>query len=260
METNSVQTPSQPLAPQPILDKLQRIHSRGLEILNKEKFPRGEAYGCLRVLFETLRSLYGPTQPLVKLFREKVFTANKNGISQEEFEAELLNLRGLIDQLEYTAGKDSINPVSSPSIPPSGSNVFIIHGHDELNTRRLVSLLQDHFQIKPIVIFEKPGMSRTIIDKYEQYASSCSFAFSLVTPDDEVVDPKGSYKQARPNVIFELGWFVGRLGRQRVVILLKEGTRIHSDIDGVSRIQFRDNIEDKILQIKNELEACGLIK
>jgi predicted nucleotide-binding protein len=260
METISAQPPSQPPIPQPILDRLQRIHSRGLGILKKEKFPRGEAYDWLRVLFEILRSLYGPTQPLIRLFREKVITANKNGISQEQFEAELTNLKGLIDQLEYTAGKDNVNPVSSPSIPPSGSNIFIIHGHDELNTRRLVSLLQDHFQIKPIVIFEKPGMSRTIIDKYEQYASSCSFAFALVTPDDEVVDSKENYKQTRPNVIFELGWFVGRLGRQRVVILLKEGTQIHSDIDGVSRIQFRDNIEEKILQIKNELEACGLIK
>jgi predicted nucleotide-binding protein len=166
----------------------------------------------------------------------------------------------LIDQLENSAGMNILNPVSTPSITPSGKNVFIIHGHDELNTKRLTLLLQNLLHLNPIVIISKPGMSRPLIDKYEDSAAVCSFAFAIVTPDDEVASSSSSYRQARPNVIFELGWFVGRLGKHRVTILLKEGTTIHSDIDGVSRIQFRDNVEDKYLEIQRELAAAGIIE
>jgi hypothetical protein len=53
----------------------------------------------------------------------------------------------------------------------------------------------------------------------------------------------GSYAQARPNVIFELGWFYGSLGHSRVCILFKNGTQIHSDLGGISRVQFADERE-----------------
>jgi predicted nucleotide-binding protein len=66
--------------------------------------------------------------------------------------------------------------------------------------------------------------------------------------------------QTRPNVVFEIGWFYGRLGRGRVCILFKEGTRIHSDLDGVVRVQFTTSVEEKIVEIEAELLAVGLLK
>ncbi len=53
-----------------------------------------------------------------------------------------------------------------------------------------------------------------------------------------------TYFQARPNVIYELGWFVGKLDRENVRILLQDGAKIHSDIDGISPIQFNENIDE----------------
>jgi predicted nucleotide-binding protein len=69
----------------------------------------------------------------------------------------------------------------------------------------------------------------------------------------------GEYTQARPNVVFELGWFYGRLGRNRVAMLLKEGTRIHSDLDGVSRIEFIRYVDEKLAAIESELGAAGVL-
>jgi predicted nucleotide-binding protein len=60
-------------------------------------------------------------------------------------------------------------------------------------------------------------------------------------------------------VIFEAGWFVGRLGIPRVCLLLKDGTTVQSDIDGISRIHFRENIEEKVLEIQRELDAAELL-
>jgi predicted nucleotide-binding protein len=113
--------------------------------------------------------------------------------------------------------------------------------------------------LNPIAMLSKPGMSRPLIEKFEDEAQTCSFAFGLFTPDDEIVNAANHYKQARPNVIYEVGWFIGRLGKHRVALLLKEGTRHHSDLDGVSRISFSENIEEKFLDIQKELQAAKLI-
>lgn len=141
----------------------------------------------------------------------------------------------------------------------AGKNVFIIHGHDELNTRRLLHLLQDDFKLNPVAIFQKPGQGKIIFEKFEENADDCDFSFALFTKDDEVIGSEGKYFQARPNVIFELGWFVKKLGRNRVVLLLQDGVKVHSDYDGISRIQFASNIEEKYKEIKDELTASKLL-
>lgn len=61
-------------------------------------------------------------------------------------------------------------------------------------------------------------------------------------------------------MIFELGWFYGRLGRDRVCILFKEGTKVPSDLDGISRIQFSESVEEKIVEIERELISSGVLK
>lgn len=81
----------------------------------------------------------------------------------------------------------------------------------------------------------------------------------MLTKDDAVEKENEKLWQARPNVIFEAGWFIGKLGRKRILMLLQNGTNIHSDYDGVSRIQFNNDIREKFLEIKRELEAVQLL-
>ena len=104
------------------------------------------------------------------------------------------------------------------------------------------------------------GRGRSIIEKFEDEAQRAAFAFVLLTPDDIIRKNEDEYSQARPNVIFELGWFYGRLGRDRVCILFKKGTKIHSDLDGVSRIEFDSSIADKVAEIERELVAGHMLQ
>ena len=85
------------------------------------------------------------------------------------------------------------------------------------------------------------------------------FAFTIWTPDDIVKSENESYFQARPNTIFELGWFYGRLGRPNVCILFKKGTKIHSDLNGINSIEFEKTVQEKVLQIRAELRDAGII-
>jgi len=103
---------------------------------------------------------------------------------------------------------------------PNTKRVFIVHGHDQANRYRLQALLEKRFRLQPIILQSEPGMSRPLIQKFEEVAEDCSFAFVLMTPDDQVrfQGPKDKasaeelYAQSRPNVIFELGWFCGHIG------------------------------------------------
>jgi predicted nucleotide-binding protein len=148
--------------------------------------------------------------------------------------------------------------VEAPS-PPTSRTVFIVYGHDELNLLRLEKLLKERWRLEPIVLSSEAGKGRTLIEKFEQEAQRATYAVTLFTPDDliEVEDKK--YTQARPNVIFEMGWFYGRLGRQRVCILFKKGTKIHSDLDGIMRIEFAENVEEILPKLEKELKEAGLI-
>lgn len=152
---------------------------------------------------------------------------------------------------------------TSPSVAipePKGKAVFLVHGHDELNLLRLKETLRERYELEPIVLANEAGKGRSIIQKFEDEAQRAAFAFVLLTPDDVILKSETEYSQARPNVIFELGWFYGRLGRDKVCILFKQGTKIHSDLDGVSRIEFNESINEKVAEIEKELIAGQMLK
>lgn len=141
------------------------------------------------------------------------------------------------------------------------NNVFIIHGQDEAKMRELKEIIKDDFDLNPIVLLEKPaGGSKPLIDKFENYAEKCSFAIAVFTPDDKITNKNGeTCFQARPNTIYELGWFCGCLGREKVLLLLKEGTSTFSDFYGIHELRFKNDIKEKLSEIEAELVECGLL-
>jgi predicted nucleotide-binding protein len=139
-------------------------------------------------------------------------------------------------------------------------NVFVIHGRDEAKWRELKDILKSEFRLNPIVLQEQPDAGcKTVIEKFEHYAKTCSYAIAVFTPDDEVNSGEDVYLQARPNVIYELGWFCGRLDRSGAMLLLKEGTSLFSDFGGIVQKRFTHNISEKLLEIKRDLVAAGVL-
>jgi predicted nucleotide-binding protein len=139
-------------------------------------------------------------------------------------------------------------------------NVFIIHGRNEAKWRELKDIVKSQFRLNPIVLMEEPEIgSETVIEKFERYAETCSYAIALFTPDDEVTSGGEKYLQARPNVIYELGWFCGRLGRPGVMLLLQTGTSIFSDFGGIIRKEFSKNLSERGSEIRASLVTAGIM-
>ncbi len=112
--------------------------------------------------------------------------------------------------------------------------IFIVHGHDNA-LRETVARFIDRLQFHAIILDEQPASGLTIIEKFERY-SNVSFVVVLLTPDDRGGPFEGTQAQkprARQNVIFELGYFLGKLGRRKVCALYVDEVELPSDFKGV---------------------------
>ena len=140
---------------------------------------------------------------------------------------------------------------------PSSNEVFVIHGRDE-GTRELVARFLEKLGLKPVILQEQPNEGRTLIEKFEDHAH-VAFAIALLTPDDAGSLQNGRNNlnpRARQNVIFELGFFIGKLGREGVCALTKGDVEIPSDYAGVVYIPLDDSAGWK-QRLFQELDAAG---
>lgn len=141
---------------------------------------------------------------------------------------------------------------------PSPKGVFVVHGHDKASLYAVARFLEK-LGLTTIILDEQPNQGRTIIEKFEASASQVGFAVVLLTPDDvggAVSAPQNSLR-ARQNVIFELGYFVGKLGRGRACLLRKGEVEIPSDLYGVIYTDMDANDGWK-LKLMKELHAAKL--
>lgn len=139
-----------------------------------------------------------------------------------------------------------------------GHQVFIVHGHDHGRLQTVARFLE-RLKLTVIILHERPNEGETIIEKLETHGNT-SFAVILLTPDDvgSVATQADKLKpRARQNVVLELGYFLGRLGRRRVAALVSDGVELPSDYSGVVYI----NLDDQgawQFHLAKELRAAGL--
>lgn len=115
---------------------------------------------------------------------------------------------------------------------PFERKVFVVHGRDD-GPREAVARFLERLGFEPVILHERANLGRTVIEKIEAH-SDVGFAVVLLTPDDEG-NLKGEPPQprARQNVLLELGYFIGKLTRQRVCTLKVGDLEIPSDWRGV---------------------------
>ena len=170
----------------------------------------------------------------------------------------LLNLfKTILNEIELF-GMNGHNDHNVVKIENS-NKIFIVHGHDEA-MKQAVARALEKIDLDPIILHDQPNQGRTIIEKFTDY-SDVSFAIILLSPDDQAYSknqPEIINFRARQNVILELGFFIGKLGRNRVFILKKDENKFEmpSDYNGVVYTSFDDKGYWKLELIK-ELSNVG---
>ena len=146
---------------------------------------------------------------------------------------------GQIDAALYQLGllieEDEPATAARESTASGEPTIFLVHGHDGEAKHHAARVLQQLSGEEPTILHEQPSGGRTVIEKLDKYANPATAAVVLLTADDHgsSITADVLNVRARQNVVFELGYFIGRLGRSNVVALTKGRVEIPSDISGV---------------------------
>lgn len=177
-------------------------------------------------------------------------SAYTRGLSRAE-----VKIQSMIDEiLEYWEDEEPGN--QEDRVPPQTRKLFIVHGRD-VGTKDEVARFLEKLRLEPIALAEVPSEGRTIIEKFETY-SDVGYAIVLLTADDSgALKGEEPQPRARQNVIFELGFFVGKLGRKRVCALTRGRPEIPNDYAGVVYIPLDSSGSWKMPLIR-ELKAAGI--
>ncbi len=171
-------------------------------------------------------------------------------------------LQSMIEEVEeYWKDDASAEPDTAKArreVDASNRNVFLIHGHDD-GTKEKVARFISKLGLTPIILHEQPNEGRTIIEKFETHAD-VAYAVALLTPDDvggAATQDVAMKPRARQNVLFEFGYFIGRLGRKRVCGLVAGNVEIPSDYSGVLYVPLDEHGAWR-LSLVRELKAIDI--
>lgn len=115
----------------------------------------------------------------------------------------------------------------------SNKKIFLVHGHDNHIKEKVARFLEKN-DFEAVILHEKASGGRTIIEKIEAH-SDVGFAIILLTPDDvgKAKNEDVLQSRARQNVVLELGYFMGKLGRNKVCAFKSNELEIPTDFSGV---------------------------
>lgn len=182
----------------------------------------------------------GYKQAGVSYFWEDVVVEHKKSIIKQ-----VAYLQGFIERIDLIpCNAKPLENRQQTNSNVSEDKVFIVHGHNEL-LKVTVARTLEQMGLKPIILHEQEDYGKTIIEKFESNSTDVGFAVVLLTADDlgiskkdkENAEKEGSSDQlsarARQNVVFEMGYFMGKLDRAHVFLLLEEGVEKPGDLDGI---------------------------
>lgn len=257
--------------------KLSEIIEAGKELLNRsitnipeleknqKDFYSWDDYNSeyLKQVFNNENSQYKITYDQTNKFDVYFFNGNDSPNEKlKELKDDISNkvtfLERLFDKVDLlkSAIEEPLPTVITSKTDSSNINIFIVHGHN-VAVQQSVARTLEKLGLNPIILSEQPNAGNTIIEKFEAN-TDVGFAVILLTDDDEGksktdIDLKS---RARQNVILELGYFIGRLGRKRVLPLYSEGVELPSDIHGLLFIPI-DKADTWKFALVRELKEAG---
>jgi len=264
----SSELPSLPRVDPEIGSKLLKTQiAKGQQILSSRPISMGDYESWELVTRNCLEKAFGADSPNVSSVMDvgKYGSFPMNAPSAwwenhwaESLQKQLKRLDGLVEVLNTEVQLASSGAVQA-QWETVGHRIFLVHGHSEAVLHEVARFLEKLEQ-DVVILREQPNCGRTIIEKFEDYAG-VGFAIVLLTPDDRGGEALAPYEQQKPrarqNVIFELGYFIGKLGRNRVCALYRPGVEIPSDYSGVLYLEL-DEPGNCRLELAKEMKAAGL--
>lgn len=241
-----------------LLNELKYLKIESGNVLEKTKYINGTT----RFL---IRNIWGEQSAYIKELDRIKFNLptsfDPNYITDASFNSGKESLTGLLNvvikHIEYSRSKKALKPQDQEIRKLDLDKVFIVHGQDDLAKIEAARFIEN-LGFKPIILHEQVSEGKTIIEKIEAH-SNVGFGIILYTPCDiGAIKGKEGHLQARArqNVVFEHGYLIGKLGRNKVCALVKDEVEKPNDISGVVYIKM-DAHEGWHKKVAKEMKACG---
>ncbi len=182
---------------------------------------------------------YDPQVPIIALGNGPTpWNVDRDELA-DDTQYRLQRLDSIFDRIDLMAGPTPVTPPGQRAAHAQavGSQIFVVHGRDNARKQEVARFLERLTGREVLILNELPNQGRTLIEKLEAYVEQAAYTVVILTGDD-VGGLKGSDEphraRARQNVIMELGFFYGRLGRAYVSVLFEEGVEEPSDMSGVA--------------------------
>jgi predicted nucleotide-binding protein len=211
-----------------------------------------------------LRRVLGDSNPLYESFMTVKYHSSvlHSGMTNEDYRryrvAGVKRAISILDaaRLEVELSGGVPEAKGTPSV---GSDIFIVHGRDDARKHEVARFLRALTAREPIILHEQANAGATLIEKFEKYASSTAYAVVIASADDfgGLAGSDEAKPRARQNVVFELGFFFGTLGRAKVALLYEDGIERPSDVDGIVYLPIDPTGSWKML-LAREIEAAGV--
>lgn len=175
-------------------------------------------------------------------------TKNKADQMKEFITDEINELRSMIKRAELLDVTNDIQEYNQSDV----DKVFVVYGHDREMKLEVENFLRSKLKVDVVALDEQPNGGRTIIEKFEQCSKESTFAVVLMSPDDDAEVDGQIFKRARQNVVLELGYFMAKLGRNKVCVLVRGNVEKPSDISGVLYLSYDGEWKfDLLAEMKN---------
>ncbi|ALO67663.1 hypothetical protein AS189_15730 [Arthrobacter alpinus] len=135
---------------------------------------------------------------------------------------------------------EAVHQAETNTAPPR--EIFLVHGHQDGLRREVSEWVQESVGVTPVVLSKQLSGGKTLIEKFESYSADAACAIVIMTPDDEARaknNLEAIEERARQNVVFELGYFYGKLRRENVIVL-NFGVELPGDIKGMVDVRGQD--------------------
>ena len=183
---------------------------------------------------------------------------DKSNAKRPDLDREITTLQSIKYRLHTWVPKSDVVTAGFTAQASKNAPIFIVHGSDTLYAESVAHTVTSATGRKTIILRDEPNLGRSLIEKFEQRAAEVSYAIIVLTGDDKggYADETNTRPRGRQNVIFEMGYFFGFIGRGNVSVLLRPGVEKPSDMDGIVYITFDDNRAWKT-ELLRELRHAG---
>ncbi len=145
----------------------------------------------------------------------------------------LEHLLSVVDEYELI---DGVSDAERDGGLAADGEIFIIHGRDDKTRMQLELLILKRTGKSAIVLSDQPNRGATVIEKFESAFNPASFAIAIMSADDRggLASTDETQLRARQNVLLELGYAMGKLGRSRTAVLYDPVVELPSDLGGIA--------------------------